>query len=676
MVQVVPPLEGQATTTRVTTAAIVASMKESAAEALPIPATDRIDQLAADAVALVSDPPLERSPPPLPEPSSVAPLAGVARSTGFSGVPWALIAGGLVAAAIVAAGTGWYFFNPDAAPNAAEAKPVAAETGEPDVAPDSNADAREPDDGRPELAAAEPKSAIEESRDDPTLYESSESVEPAPTEPSSENLTANESAAVDGAVSQPSEMADAGADIKKQPTNFDKPSVRQSDAPQESGPPTSDERLARKPSLVLEDLPQSLLQATNPAEVQSTGTGAANERLDLAEQGDPQEQALPDVLPQAAEVPLRRIAPAKVDVPARLATKIAGVEFREAPLYKALETISDLAGVAISLDVEALYASGIGIGEPVNVTGTSLTVGAVLEQALGPVGLRAREEQGQLLVSPLNARQPRKARYAVDDLVRAGDPPIEELVGMIRALVGVRAGLDDMPLDVSVSDGAIVVSAAEIEHDRMVELCEKLRVARGRPLRSRFSADRPDLRFDPRRFELAPRRARAEAILGRRITAGIGRPAPLCDVVTYLAEQADATILVDGPALAAAGMAVETEARLVAANESLEVALATLLEPLGLVYRVVDEKVIEITTLKAAATRPCIEFYPVRGLFSDPAPAADAVESHRERLLAAAGIEGSSAVIVFDPPSRCLVVSAAYPEQVRLERALRKLDRP
>jgi hypothetical protein len=425
---------------------------------------------------------------------------------------------------------------------------------------------------------------------------------------------------------------------------------------------------------VLDDLPEALLNSTTPSAIPAPGPTADDETEEPAELAD-REHAQSGDRPPAPERPLRRIPPATVDVPARLATRVAGVELRESPLHRALATISDLAGVTISLDVEALYAAGMDIEQPVNAAGASLSIGQLLEQVLRPVGLASREVQGQLIVAPVNSQQPRKARYAVDDLVRAGDPSIEELSTAVRALIAQEERTGKV-LDLSVADGAIVLSASEVEHDRMIELCEKLRVARGRPLRSRFSADRPDPRFDPRRFELATRQAKAQSVLEHPITAGIGRAAPLCDVIAFLSQQSGATILVDGAAIGQAGLAVETEARLTVEGEPLEAALTTLLEPLKLVYRVVDDSVIEITTPQAIRERPCIEFYPVRGVLSGQAPSADEVQSLRAKLLAAAGVADDTVVMFFDPPSQCFMVSASYLVQVRLAQALAKLDRP
>jgi hypothetical protein len=678
MVQVVPPLDGEesiapASNTATTIAAVPALSTSVLLPDAKAAAAERIDQLAADAVALVSDPPRTPTivPPPLPEAAHFAPVEGMVQSTGLSTAWWTTIAGGLVAAAIVAAGIGWYVYSAESTSEVADANanPATAKAAPPmgtfedAVTRDSNA-----------LSApgsVEPE--VEKENANQTLEQALDPAERLPPDPPIENVTSPPLAPPDVALPSQTAASPQNLNAEEQPRS-EESADNQAVSTVEPAPLTPDGHVTRKPSLVLEDLPDTLLHSTAPSPVLTPGASPADEADDSAEQADPA-QAQPDNPPVAAERPLRRIAPDKVDVPARLAITIAAVEFREAPLYKALATISDLAGVTISLDVDALYAAGIGIDEPVNVKGASLSIGQILEQALRPVGLTGREVQGQLVVAPINAQQSRKARYAVEDLVRAGDPSVEELTDVVRAHIAQgKSSRNEMEL--GVVDGAIVLSATEIEHDRMIELCEKLRVARGRPLRSRFSPDRPDHRFDPGRFELATRRARAQSILGRPITAGIGRAAPLCDVVAYLAEQSGATLLVDGVALAEAGLAVETEARLTAAGETLEVALTRLLEPLKLVYRVVDDSVIEITTPKAVNERPCFEFYSVRGLLTGPAPSAEQVQSIREKIIATAGIESPAVAWFFDLPSQCFIVSAPYPDQVRLAQALQTLDRP
>jgi hypothetical protein len=687
MVQVVPPLDPESTPAML---AIGAGLPEdtravdSAGETPIVHFADRIDEIAAKAAALVSDPPMRPGPPPLL--AAVVPASSQAAASvpGLRMASWPAITGGLVAAALVATSAWWCF------------------SGDP------------PDDGRPSVVAqaaapAEPKPTTEQadSRDekgDPVTSPSetaasSSDAHAAGVPPEAEPLEG----ALDNANNAPPPVGEATAVVSDPPggvksnervqasgsakakdaENGGGLTANQAGAAVEPAPAVPDAQVVRKPSLVLEDLPEALLQTMDPAAVLSTNgavpnvsQGATTASAQAAE--DSANSAAPVVAeqPPGARLPLRRIPPGKVDVPARLAIAIAGVQFREASLHEVVRTIGDLAGVTVSVDIDALYAAGVGIAEPVNVAGTSQTIGTILEQALGPIGLTARESAGQLVIGPKNAAQVRQARYAVDDLVRSGDPPIDELVDMVRMVVGHHGAVSAEKLQLRVADGAILLSASEIAHDRMIELCEKLRVARGRPLRSRYNPERPDPRFDPRRFELATRRAKAQSVLGRSITAGIGRAAPLRDVVDFLAAQSGASILLDARALAEAGLAVETESRLVANGEPLAMVLDRLLEPLELAYRVVDESVLEITSLPATAERPCIEFYRVSGLPAGAAAAAEALESYRDKVVAAAGLDNADLVVVFDVPSQCLIVSAGYPQQVRIERAVQKLDRP
>ncbi len=692
MVHVAPPLDEEP---KLTSAAVgvgaglaaTVGAAQAVGEGPPIPFADRIDEIAADAAALVSGPPTQSTPPPLPIISVSPPATSqiAARWSGFgvstwTAATWKVTAGGLVAVGLLAASAWWYLSEADP-PITSGLSSVAQAAGELNDATVEQADSFAA------AAAVVDQGAGPETSDNPNAGSASKVGEP-PDEPTIEpnhvpstivdaagsTDTPNNAESELVGDSQPAGSQPAGSRAAGSQAAGSELTASQPDPTVNAAPPTHDERLVRKPSLLLQDLPETLLHSIDPARGLSTSE-PAGAPADLSREPAPAAvQAVAQPEPEGP-VPLRPLPPEKVDVLARLAIPIAGITFRDAPLHEAAKTIGDLAGVTISLDVDALYAAGIGVAEPINITGSSLTIGAILEQALAAVRLKAQEQDGQLVIRPKAAAQSRQARYAVDDLVRPGDPPIADLTEMVRQVVGHRAPSGDK-MQFNVADGAIVLSATEVEHDRMIELCEKLRVARGRPLRSRFIAERPDPRFDPRRFELATRRAKAQSMLGRPITAGIGRTAPLSEVVNYLAAQSGATILIDGTALARAGFAVKTEARLVAAGEPLAAALASLLDPLQLAYRVVDENVIEITSPQAIADRPSVEFYRVSGLSSSPAATTPAVDSYRERVVAATGLQNADAMIAFDPPSQCLIVSAAYPHQVLIEQVLPAVDRP
>jgi hypothetical protein len=653
MVHIVPPLAGAAPTGGVTPTPVGSS------PAAPLP--NDIEQFAAEGASLISDAPASPIvPPPLPADASrpVDLVAPVAR-------PGVVIAAGAVAALLVIGAIAWavaLFLGNDSSPDIAASPDVPVHIEE----QPRNDQPRSSDTVSVSVSPAAPISRTDEPAK--TFPQASSASQPTDATPPADAANIRHS---DTVVATPDDSGSplAQPDARENPAGADKP-------------PT-DNHTVSKPALKLDELPKSEPADADPVAAQSAGL-EAGQAAETEVAGDPPgqgeaaiEHAVAGESDDPAEPPLRRIAPNKVDVPTRLATPIATIQFRDAPLYKTVDTIADLAGVPIGLDVDALRAAGVRVERPMTFVAKSVAIGGALDEGLRPLGLKVREQNGILQVLPAGAGQTRKARYAVDDLVRSGDPPIDELVEIVRAVVAGPAVTEETnSFAVTAESGAVYLTAGEIEHDRMIELCEKLRVARGRPLRTRFDANRPDPRFDPRRFELATRRTKALDVLARPVTAGIGRPAPLSVVVNFLEKQTGATILVDQAALAAAGLAAGTDARLVADGEPLEAALGRLLEPLGLAFRVVDGKVLEITTSDALAEHVCIEFYPLRGLAGASAAAGGEMETFREKLLAAAAISDSKAAIEFDPSSECLIVCASYPTQVRLEQALRKLARP
>ena len=92
--------------------------------------------------------------------------------------------------------------------------------------------------------------------------------------------------------------------------------------------------------------------------------------------------------------------------------------------------------------------------------------------------------------------------------------------------------------------------------------------------------------------------------------------------------------------------------------------------PLELTYRVIDERTIQITTLAAAADKPDLELYSVRGLVGGDDVGA-VVARLEQRLLEATGGDGME--MAFDPPSQTLIVTAPSVVQAKVEMTLGKL---
>jgi len=652
-------------------ATVVTAQAESSST--PAESGSRLENIAAEAAAMLPDGSHARIPLPPPLPASAARLEAVGSAVGGSYLLATAMGMALICVAVLAWSAWSYFGDQTSDLATAPIDSNVERTDEPDTAASSVAATnterafREPTD---EASVAEQPN---ESKDNPAHKIESQSADPsARFEPAPETVAHTDT-------------PDSGADSNRSedPVASDKRANdpnQNNDAPANAAEPTEkpDARVARKPSLEMHELPKPPLLEVDAGATESAGQQPIepSEKNGLAEPVPASNPADSPVRQAANGAPvLRRIPPREVNIAERLATKIEAIEFRDAPLHEALETLGKLTGVPVSIDIDALDAQGIPVDPPVTVVARSTTIADVFQQALLPAGLELRERGSQLVVGPRLAGQSRKARYAVDDLVRSGDPKIEDLAAIVRQVIAQQSKSgESAATELEIAREAIFLSGAETQHARMIELCEKLRVARGRPLRTRYSPDRPDPRFDPRRFELATRRSKAQHLLARRVTAGIGRPASLREAVEYLADQTNSTILVDGPALAESGLSIETEAALSAVDQPLELALDLLVKPLGLTYRVAADDLVEITTWRAAADRPSLEFYPVPGLMQDEVNTAMA-EDLRAKLVHAAGIEESAATVFFDPPSQCLIVVGAYPVQVRLEQALKAVDR-
>ena len=150
-------------------------------------------------------------------------------------------------------------------------------------------------------------------------------------------------------------------------------------------------------------------------------------------------------------------------------------------------------------------------------------------------------------------------------------------------------------------------------HYQIIVFCEKLRVARGLPLKSHM---------DPKKFALATRSVQAKAMLDQLVTVHVNVPAPLGGIIEQFRQPGGGEILIDRPGLAAIGLSENTPGTVRADKMPQGEALRQLLEPLELAWRAVDGSTLQVTTQKAIAARMEVEFYPVAKLPAGQPPAA------------------------------------------------------
>jgi hypothetical protein len=385
--------------------------------------------------------------------------------------------------------------------------------------------------------------------------------------------------------------------------------------------------------------------------------------------------AVPDAAvaahPQPVHPSIDRIPPRDVDVEARLTDPLPGIDFQNVPLWRFADQISQVSTIPITLDLDQLVDLGLSADIAISVRAKEATVAGVLEEALAPHGLGWRVVNHQLLVGRAPSAPVRRVRFAVADLVSAsgGDKRTEnsgqrQFAEMVRKLVEPESWKEAGGPGIGEwSDGALMVEQSDAVHSQLIVLCEKLRVARRLPLKSRL---------DPERFRLETRTQRAKAALATSVTVNFARPEPLAHILAYLGQLTHVRLLPDQIALAEKRMSVDTEGFLTARNQPLAQSLATLLEPMALTYRVIDEHTIEITTAPAAAQHPELEFYPVRELLTSEV-SGDALAVRLLRELAAAGLPNSAVqatAMHYDAPSEYLLVRAPQSTQLRIQSLL------
>ena len=150
----------------------------------------------------------------------------------------------------------------------------------------------------------------------------------------------------------------------------------------------------------------------------------------------------------------------------------------------------------------------------------------------------------------------------------------------------------------------LLISQTPRVHHQIVVLLDKLRLARGKP------ATGTSTRSRLRSIALSAfGRAAGDARFGE-----LRQPAELRSIVYELGQPAGVRMLVDWQSLAAAGCRPQSLVSLVVEKQPLAAALAQLLGPLELSYRIVAPQTIEITSTSALRARPELDVYPARQL--------------------------------------------------------------
>ena len=378
-----------------------------------------------------------------------------------------------------------------------------------------------------------------------------------------------------------------------------------------------------------------------------------------------------------AKQPETKLPPPPVDVAARMADVLPGIELSDVPLVRAIEILADMSTLPITLDPDAMRLLGVAPRDPISLRLDATTIGRALQAVAAKRGLAVTVDNGQVIVTlPAEQRETlRTVPYTVSDLTGDEKAVAAELAALLRRLVapdswkggGGRGTVEP-------KDRLLTVTQTREVHRQVLVFCEKLRNARQKPLRSH---DRPE------QFTLTTRTGQARAMLDRQVTVNFYEPAPLGKILDFLAKATDSDILIDHAALAAAETSDRVETSLSVEKRPLRAVLDELLRPLGLAYRAVGPNVLQVTSAGAADERLELEFYPIGRRLAEeasPRPLAGEGQGVRaaklvERLKAAVATPtwndaGGPGEVYFDAPSQCLIVLQSQPAQAAIERFL------
>lgn len=400
----------------------------------------------------------------------------------------------------------------------------------------------------------------------------------------------------------------------------------------------------------------------------------------LANKPAPAADPLPvvDAMPEksrgepTAEVPDGRNRPARpkaakpdAEVARHLDDKIPQIELKNTTLGDLVDLLSQYSTIPMTIDAEALAASGIGPDARVSVSLENTTVGEVLDAALRHYELKYILVGNQLIVT--DARQTGESlestSLGVGDLIGSEPDGAKRLAQMVETMVAPTAWQSfGGSGSVEAAGRSLQVNQTQAVTNQVADFLDKLRLARGLPVSRR----------EARRLTLASRWTTARAKLATKVTVNFVEPTPLKQIAGHLQKVVGLEIVFDGLSLASAGVSSDAPASVSCNQEPLADVLPRLLEPLKLAYRVVNEQRIEIASARDVADELELEFYSIKSYLPDGADGADDLDElaagiRKEVAPSSWREHGGTSALVIDARSRHLIVLAPQPVQTELE---------
>ena len=307
--------------------------------------------------------------------------------------------------------------------------------------------------------------------------------------------------------------------------------------------------------------------------------------------------------------------PSPVDAAERLAMKVKSLRLAEMPLGRFAEILSSMSGVPITLDPITLELNGISPRDLVSVDVTDTSLEKILADALVRHRFELVAQHANAHVAIPKAAEKRSVDFDVKDLVQGGDAvPLTTLIEQFVAPTTWKAAGGKGSIQ---AEGAVLhVDQSLLVRREGLIFCERLRLARGLPLRSKYPAAMLTVESPYEKLS---------ATLDKPVTFTFMPWTRLADVVRQLQELTGLTILVDWAALGEAQFTPSSTVACSAIDRPWSESLDGILNPLGLTWWAVDAKTLQITTLDALERIERVEFYPIAPKLREQIPKDDAL---------------------------------------------------
>ena len=285
----------------------------------------------------------------------------------------------------------------------------------------------------------------------------------------------------------------------------------------------------------------------------------------------------------------------------RIRSVFPSVAVQDMPITDFLFLISKLSGVPVSVSPEQLQMAAVAHNERVTFEAADISLFDALQRVLEPRRLEATLVGPQIVVVRQDADQVRTVDYPVNDLTGT-QTTSEDFARWIPQLIAPQTwNTAGGKGTITETQGSLHIEQTQAVHYEVLFFLERIRLAKGLALRSRFPAvllsDKP-----------------LEVVIADQLSAPttftFSQATPLAEVFCHWQGELGLPVFVNWSALVQENLWPESRMTCSVTNRPWSDSLDAVLGPLKLGWRAAPGGAIEITSRESLANNPRLDIYP------------------------------------------------------------------